>query len=512
MTEEEMDRIMELPSEVVDRIIKAAGEEHVIPHEVKENNAMVDRLEMAKTISIELGYGKLSQRQLAKWLVGGLPKAANKLVGDAMDINLKLAASMIESEVKEIKEESPLAGEETLYGNIQGDQVTGRCIPTPNQLACAALDLPCLEPIPAITPNKDTTVKLFGSCLVHGLTEANLFPKDLDWSKKIEYAQAVTECVLRICYSGTIHSKNKSLRTLQVSDATYNFSKLFERKGSYTKGKSSFKYWTTDVTDTIVLPSALSHFSELEFNVIQPDPTDLLLDKDILNTLRDGRGIVALLTGIKGVNSEGKYVINYTEIDRQESRKYNTFVGISPVTRKHLGYINYDLSAALQRIVFNELPVDDFPAHKQLLDDKEKFRKDLSDELDKTVSEVKTLLTAADNGQEKSHLMSKSKLLSQYVEESDKMVKDYIDIFKAKYPDKHTIALKYADNGKIHSILFFCWTQIEREVRDVMIGCFTDQNDVREVHDAVYSKEEIDCSVIEKAIKTKLGLDLIVDH
>lgn len=66
MTEEEMDRIMELPSEVVDKIIKAAGEEHVIPDDVKENNAMVDRLEMAKSLAVELGYGKLSQRQLAK--------------------------------------------------------------------------------------------------------------------------------------------------------------------------------------------------------------------------------------------------------------------------------------------------------------------------------------------------------------------------------------------------------------------------------------------------------------
>lgn len=512
MTEEEMSRIMEMPSEVVDRIIKAGAEEHVIPNEVKENNDMVDRLEMAKTLSVELGYGKLSQRQLAKWLVGGLPKAANKLVEDAMEIDLKLAASMIESEVKEIRSGSPVAGEETLLGNIQGDQVPKKCIPTPNQVACAALDLPCLEPIPYITPNKDTTVTLFGSCLVHGLTEANLFPKDLPWTKKIDYAQAVTECVLRVCYSGTIHSKNKSLRTLQTSDATYNFSKLFERKGSYTPGKSSFKYWTTDVTDTIVLPSALFHFSKLEFNVIQPDPTDLLIDKDILNTLKDGRGIVALLTGIKGVNSEGKYVINYTETDRQESRKYNTFTSISPETRKHLGYINYDLSAALQRIVFNEIPVSHFPAHKQLLDDKAKFRKDLSDELDKSISEVKTLLTAADNGQEKSHLMYKSKLFSQYVDESEKMVKDYTAVFKSKYPDKYAIALKYANIENIYSIFFFCWTQIEREVRNVMIGCFTDKNDLREVHDAVYSKEEIDCSVLEQAIKAKLGLDLIIEH
>ncbi len=512
MTEEEMDRIMELPSDAIDKIIKAGREEHVVPDDVKENNAMVDRLEMAKALSVQLGYGKLSQRQLSKWLVGGLPKAANKLVGDAMDIDLKLAASMIESEVKEIRDGSPVAGEETLHGNIQGYQVTKKCIPTPNQLACAALDLPCLEPIPSITPSKATTITLFGSCLVHGLTEAKLFPPDLDWSKKIEYAQAVTECVLQICYSGTIHSKNKYLRALQEYDATYNFSKLFERKGSYTPGKSSFKYWTTDITDTIVLPSGLSHFSKLDFNIIQATPRDLLIAKDILNTLRDGRGIVALLTGIKGVNSEGKYVINYTETDRQESRKYNTFTSISPETRKHLGYINYDLSAALQRIVFNELSVDKFPAHKQFLEDKTKFRKDLSDELDKSISEIKTLLTAADNGQKKSHLMSKSELFSKYVDESEKMVNDYITIFKTKYPNKYTIALKYANKDKIYSIFFFCWTQIEREIRDVMVGCFTDKNDVREVHDAVYSKEKIDCSVIEKAIKTKLGLDLIVEH
>lgn len=445
-------------------------------------------------------------------MVGGLPKAAVKLVDDAMDIDLKLAASIIESEVKETRLKSPVAGEETLYGNIQGDQVPKKCIPTPNQIACAALDLPCLDHIPYITPNKDTTITLFGSCLVHGLTEAKLLPKDLPWTQKIDYAQAVTECVLRVCYSGSIHSKNKSLRTLQTSDATYNFTKLFERKGSYTPGKSSFKYWTTDITDTIVLPSALSYFSKLEFNVIQPNPADLLIDKDLLNSLKDGRGIVALLTGIKGVNSEGKYVINYTETDRQESRKYNTFTSISPETRKHLGYINYDLSAALQRIVFNELPVVAFPAHKQLLDDKAKFRKDLSEELEKDISEVKTLLTAADNGQQKSHLMSKSKLFSKYVDESEKMVKDYIDIFKAKYPDKYTIALKYANQDNIYSIFFFCWTQIEREIRDVMTGCFADQNDVREVHDAVYSKEEIDCSVLEKAIKSQLGLDLIVEH
>ncbi len=498
------DKIKDWPDDFINKVLKAATEDHVVPEEIRIHNQMADKLCMAEEICFIMGK-RISQKQFSIWLDGRLPKAVDKHLHETMDIGIKEAVEMINGMVKQRRD--------TQYGNIQGDDlIPVRHIPTPNQLACASLNLPCLDPIPAVTPSKDSNIKLFGSCLVHGLRSENLLPSGMNWEQHLKYAQDIARCVIIINYTGTIHSKNSSLRALQTTDATYNFTNLFERKGNYLVGKHSFKYWTTNLTDTIILPTALVYFSTLDFIIVKPEPTDLIIDKERISTLKDGRSLVTLLTNIKGVNQEGQYVIHYSETDRQESRKYNTFTAMGPGTRKHLGYINYDLSAGLQRIVFNELNINQYPAHKMMLQNKTAFREQLSKELDKTISQVKEYLTAADNGQQKSNLHVQSKLFADYYQEGQKIASAYIKIFKVKYPARYKIACKYADMDKIHSIFFFCWTQIERDIREVMVNCFKNTDDVREVHDAVYSKELLDCSYLETKVKQKLNLDIVIEH
>ncbi len=221
--------------------------------------------------------------------------------------------------------------------------------------------------------------------------------------------------------------------------------------------------------------------------------------------------MVSFLTSIKGVDSFGNYVVTYNEIDRQESRKYNLFSSINSDTRNNLGYINYDISAALQSIVFNFLDVSKYPAHEQMLTDKHLFRENLSNELNISVKAVKVALTAADNGQLKHNLISKSTLFAAYVSETDSIVKEFTDYIVANRPNLYSTAIKYADLSKKYSIFFFIWTQIERQIRDVMSKSFLNQADVREVHDAVYSKEVVDVDDMIRNVSDELGLDIKIE-
>jgi len=377
--------------------------------------------------------------------------------------------------------------------------------PSINQLLSYQMGLPCLDYIPSISTDSETSLSLFIHCLSLGLI-SNGFPKC-----DITYATSITSCVLSICRSGTIHHSHKGLRLLESTDATYQFTDLFMRKGCYKPGIKSFDYWTTPLLDDTILPMAWRLFSGIDFTVIVPDASDILIPKSFMVSLRDGRAMVSFLTSIKGVDSFGNYVVTYNEIDRQESRKYNLFSSINSDTRNNLGYINYDISAALQSIVFNFLDVSKYPAHEQMLTDKHLFRENLSNELNISVKAVKVALTAADNGQLKHNLISKSTLFAAYVSETDSIVKEFTDYIVANRPNLYSTAIKYADLSKKYSIFFFIWTQIERQIRDVMSKSFLNQADVREVHDAVYSKEVVDVDDMIRNVSDELGLDIKIE-
>jgi len=374
----------------------------------------------------------------------------------------------------------------------------------------------------------DTVDDFMSLSLYISLRENGHFNHNLSTLKGFAYAVRVNNIFKEMATRGyRVHSDNKDLRYLQRVDKSYSFSSLFERKGNYVVGIKSSKTWFTDYSEEVILPYALSKFTELNFKEVECGKDDIVISKEDLINIETKRDMYILLSNMKGM-SDGSYVISLNTKDKQLSRKYSTFTSISSDTRKSLGYTNYDISSCLQSIVFNIIDVNKYPYHKRLIDDKKAFRAELAHEADITIEHAKQLLSAADNGQN-NQIRNRSTILDCYAKESEKMVDEFIAYMKENNEKLYLVAklfskniyekqwnkkskkYDYIDTGidNKFSLFFFMWTQIERDIREVMIRFF---NDAIEVHDAVYSKDPtVDASDIENAILNELGLIIKIE-
>jgi len=68
------------------------------------------------------------------------------------------------------------------------------------------------------------------------------------------------------------------------------------------------------------------------------------------------------------------------------------------------------------------------------------------------------------------------------------------------------------DGVKESSLFFFIWTQYEREIRQAMMSCFNAPEACQQVHDAVYSRENVDTSMLEEAVLEITGLTVKISH
>ena len=69
---------------------------------------------------------------------------------------------------------------------------------------------------------------------------------------------------------------------------------------------------------------------------------------------------------------------------------------------------------------------------------------------------------------------------------------------------------KFINTGekKESSMFFFIWTQWERQIRHSMMNCFTVPEACHQVHDAVYSKEDVKLEVIEAKVLDETGFEV----
>ncbi len=366
--------------------------------------------------------------------------------------------------------------------------------------------------------------------LYHSLRKNKYFHSSLSFKNGFSYADRVNSLFKTMSLSGyRVHHDNPNLKYLLKNDRTYQFTSLFERKGSYVVGLKSSKTWFTEYSEDVIIPDAMEFFFGLQFAECHIAPTDLIITRSQLGSINIKRDLYILMSKLKGMN-DGSYVLNRDINDIQFSRVYSLATSLSSNTRTQLGYHNYDMDAALQSITFNFLNIESYPLHKRLVLDKKKFRETIQLELDTSYDRVKTLLSAADNGQ-KNNARNISDTLAEYAAESERMVDEFLAQFKTINPKMYARAIKLAkynfqriwnretkeneyiklDKNK-YSIFFFCWTQIEREIRQVMISCFRDKVAVLEVHDAVYSKEYISTSILEERIQNQLGLTIGISN
>ncbi len=217
--------------------------------------------------------------------------------------------------------------------------------------------------------------------------------------------------------------------------------------------------------------------------------------------------------------------------DEALGRSYNVFCRIRSAERLRLGYFAYDMNAALQSISLQLIKAsqDDFPMLWKYTHDKEykkSIRSEIAKDLKTDISEVKERLTAFANGS--ARWKSVHRHYKAFHEESDRLRREVLKYVAENEPEvlKRATAqskkslpeeLDWLDTESKEisnearakaSVFFFVWTWYERQIRQAMLTVLTDGI---ELHDAVYSKKNMDANIIEKAVYEITGFDIIID-
>jgi hypothetical protein len=177
---------------------------------------------------------------------------------------------------------------------------------------------------------------------------------------------------------------------------------------------------------------------------------------------------------------------NLGQTDASIGRSYNVFTSLKSAERKALGFINYDISSAIQIISFgllyryshNPELFSQFSSIFQYGFDtefKQQFRNTISRDLKMPLADVKALLTAYANGSKKDS--DKHPLLKSFSEDSDLLRREVISVIAQHEPAVLKLAIdqsKHSFDEKMDwvstrrlddaieraksSVFFFIWT------------------------------------------------------
>jgi len=255
-------------------------------------------------------------------------------------------------------------------------------------------------------------------------------------------------------------------------------------------------------------------FSTLEFSDSDAtfDPLDTIaVSPTILSQIGHNDRIV-LLHNILAYR-DGNFIVALNRDEKDgDGRVYSTFTKISHPTRQLLGYINYDMDTAMQAIIlhFVKEPAK-YSLHQELVQDKRAFRKRFAEDANISIDEAKAHLTSLDN---KTTFKGNGTVGNEYVNEAVMIYKEVLQATKTNEPILYTRCEELAKYGKYdtvkeyknpYSIYFHIWTHYEKQIRDAMKNCFRDPDMAIDLHDAVYSKEEVDMQVLEQAVLELTG-------
>ena len=425
-------------------------------------------------------------------------------------------------------------GHGTGFFYIHPSHMNQKCVPSINELILGRLLVPILN-VPPIDFSTINVADVVSVLIVGTLTKLKYYHHSLSFQKRSKFASHLLYCIQSICRSDTIYSQSSAYKYLQNEDKLYKFTKLFERYGSYQVGIKGYRQRLTSYSIDTLFPEVIKVFEELDIGPPKRiDISDIIVPSHILVTVKP-KDMFYLLSLCKGKTDEG-YIIRNNVQDTQYSRKYSVITSISSDTRDKLGYIGYDISACLQSIALNILDRKAYPIHSMLMRNKHRIRAVLMARLDKTLPQVKEILSAADNGKKYKRLKEKSRLLSRYIDEAESLADNLNEWMEKTNSARYEIAFcmakdewiptrtydsktgkkqfKKSGNKNKYSLFFFCWTQIERDIREVMMSCVDVGAFVHEVHDAIYvHRDELQPKIkeMELAIQNELGLEIKVE-
>ena len=240
----------------------------------------------------------------------------------------------------------------------------------------------------------------------------------------------------------------------------------------------------------------------------------------------------ALLTCAVDITKDGLHIVIRHDAKTNENwgRSYNVFCRIRSKERLQLGYISYDMNAALQSISLQLVGATeaDYPMLWHYTSDKEykkQIRGEIANDLGIEISEVKEKLTAFANGSITGK--SKHKYYKAFYVESDKLRREVLKYASESAPDVLKRAIEQskrdipkeldwtdtdiretsAEMRNKASVFFFVWTWYERLIRQAMLTVLTDGI---ELHDAVYSKMDVDIKTIEAIILERTGFKVLI--
>jgi hypothetical protein len=243
--------------------------------------------------------------------------------------------------------------------------------------------------------------------------------------------------------------------------------------------------------------------------------------------------VFSLLVRAVKVTKDGFFVSIEHEASGNESfgRSYNVFCRLRSKERLDLGYISYDMNAALQSICLHLIQAKpkDYSVLLAYTCDKEhkrKMRLEVAQALNIAEDTVKEKLTAFANGS-----VSGIKLHDYYAafqEESDRLRRAVLEhvslrerdvLARAKEQSKRELPeeLDWTDTESHEtpeemrdkaSVFFFVWTWYERLIRQAMLTVLTDGI---ELHDAVYSKMDVSVDTVQDAIRSLTGFGIIIE-
>ncbi|EIF50713.1 hypothetical protein [Sulfurovum sp. AR] len=379
--------------------------------------------------------------------------------------------------------------------------------------------------------------------------EYNLLAHIQKNTKVIEIGKAVTELICLIeskkdTSKGTpIHSQSKSVKTLFKSNKLKFIDELFIRTNGYYAGYTSKKWKLTNLSTKVIeqaidilldrihlvhiqCPTNCATYSSI-CSPLHGTPIDLSIVKTL--NLSSILHILNMSVGYNPSTNELLVSMEHTSTtDETLGRNYNLFCRLRSYERLKFGYINYDISAALQTICLQLIGASksDYPILTSYSTDKAfktSLRSSIACDSNIPIDEVKAKLTAFANG----GISGKDKhpMYMTFQEESDRLRREVIAytakhnpllLEKAKKQSKRTLSedidwfdlspeySHYVARNKA-SVFFFVWTYYERVIRKAMLKCFPDGI---EVHDAVYSKERIDTKIIEQKVFENTGFNV----
>ena len=370
--------------------------------------------------------------------------------------------------------------------------------------------------------NKITARMILSSLVALSLKDLKIVNGRFTQKKQLKYGEMVFGLYYQaVTGSGRVSSKSQYRRWLAEED-TLNIEKDLFKKGSYLAGDHSMEYKPTHLMEKVIL-NAWMQFRHISFvsHDIALKALDIAVDIDYLSSvkLRDSMIILADCIGY-----DSNFIIRPVITDEKESRVESYMTQISKDSRLKLDLIEYDISTAQQTIMMSFVKdISKYPLHQRLISDKVSFREEVMKLKHCDYERAKEIITTLSNletwgkGRKKIPLlfefwkeacMLRTEFLNNIPDQMMRTARKYTKYVRRPVFDSDGKVIRYEDTTKKKKsgIVFFAWTQVEREIRLLMMSCF--KNPVHQVHDAVWSKEIIDKRLIEQRILEETGMTI----